>query len=69
MQRFTQKSTPPCTSTEVIKHVAVAGNTCPWPIATGDDVQAATSSGVVIDSPVATSVGAPELTAFGQDWR
>jgi hypothetical protein len=64
MQRYSQKSTdPPSTAADVVKLDAVAGNTRPSRIATGDDVQAATSGGVAVDSPIAPPVGAPEPTA------
>jgi hypothetical protein len=50
MQRFTQKSTLPSIGADVVEPVAVAGNTCPLPIATEDALQAATSGGVATDS-------------------
>jgi hypothetical protein len=63
MQRYSQKSTPPSTAADVVELDAVDGNIHPSPIATGDAVQAATSSGVAVDWPIATPVGAPEPTA------
>jgi hypothetical protein len=64
MQRYFQKSTdPPSTIADVVELDAVAGNTRPLRIATGDDVQTATFGGVAVDSPIASLVGALELTA------
>ena len=60
MQRYSQKSTdPPSTAADVVEPDAVAGNTRPSRIATGDAIQVATSGAVA----TATPIGAPEPTA------